>query len=763
MAFGLMVFAPKAHATHLAGAEISYEHIAGMQYKVTLVLYRDMSPGTAGLGGTANIQITSSCFGNTSVSGTRILPPGLTPAGDGGVLTPGFDDCVTPGTQGYVPVSMHYYEGTVSLPGLCSDIRFSYSTCCRSGCIDNLAACAGLVCGNNCPDGTYVEAFLNNTNGHNTSPQFLTAAAKAFCTNSYFVWSHPTLEPDNDSVTYGFTDPMEGGANTLPFAAGYSVNQPITTAPGTGGIQVNAQTGTFSFTTSNQQEICVAAIIVREYRWNSNLSAWEFVGSSMRDMQLTIAATCAAAVREGPKIDINQPGYGQDTIPNDWKGDRAGVRVSNDSVLNPNTGAYDYMVPVVAYQCGDSTITMFFDSDIQCESISPDGTDFRVIGPDSVARPVIGVGDNCGIDFTTDFVELKLYKPLTVNGTYTVYIKKGNDGNTLTNECGFELQEFYTMLVEVDNCFQPVFNMTNVTVDTNWTIRVQYEFDTNSFPTHLYTGVEIYRSDDNGGTYQYLGSHLGQSSFVNREWTDFSVGPGEVEWNNYRYRIRGIVNQEIYPETRSITSIRVDTVANGASTDMQLAWNRFDGWLNVNYEVMVSSDPKDPNSWAPVAGQGINPTIDTNFTYALPEDSGCYALRIDAINFSNPNLVSESNWEQFCIIPQDSVIPPPEPPVLPDTVVVPNVFTPNGDNQNDFFVIQNVETWDEGNLQIFNRWGAMVYESNDATTIPWDGKDQGSGGIVADGVYFYILNVKDYDTGLSDTKQGTVTVFGVGN
>ena len=42
---------------------------------------------------------------------TESLPPGTVPAGDGGVLTPGFDDCVSPGTQGYVPVSMHYYKG----------------------------------------------------------------------------------------------------------------------------------------------------------------------------------------------------------------------------------------------------------------------------------------------------------------------------------------------------------------------------------------------------------------------------------------------------------------------------------------------------------------------------------------------------------------------------------------------------------------------------------------------------------------------------
>lgn len=761
----MFLLMPEARATHVAGGEISYEHLGGMQYRVILVLYRDMSPGTAGLGATASIQVRSSCFAQYNFTANRVNPPGATPAGDGGVLTPGFDDCVTPGTPGYVPISMHYYVGTTTIPNLCADIRFSYSTCCRSGCIDNLAACAPFNCGGNCPDGTYVEAFLNNTNGHNTSPQFQTAAAKAFCTNSYFVWAHPTVEPDGDSVKYDFTSPMEaGGAGgvALPFAAGYSATNPITTAPGSGGIVVNNQTGSFSFTTSNQQEICVVAIIVREYRYNTNLQAWEFVGSSMRDMQITVAATCAAAVREGPKIDITRPGYGQDTIPNDWKGQLAGVKVSNDSVMNPNTGQYDYLVPVVAYQCGDSTITMYFDTDIQCESISPDGTDFRVIGPDSVARPVIGTIDNCSIDFTTNYVELQLYKPLTVNGLYTVYIKKGNDGNTLTNECGFELQEFYSMLVDVQNCFTPVFDMKNVTVDTNWTIRVQYDFDTNSFPTHLFTGVEIYRSDDNGGTYNKLTTFTGPNAFNNKEWTDFSVGPGEVENFRYRYRIKGVVNQEVYPETRNITSINLDTITGPDPSVLQLAWNRYNGWLNVNYQVMFSDNPDDPASWAPVTGQGINPTIDTNFTFTIPEDSGCYALRIDGINFSNTTYVSQSNWEQFCVTPEDSVIPPPDPPVMPDTVVVPNVFTPNGDNQNDLFVIRNVETWSNGSLQVFNRWGALVYETNDVVNTIWDGTDMNSGTVLADGVYFYMLTVGDADTGWKDSKQGTVTIFSGG-
>ena len=752
-------------ATHVAGAEISYRYIGDStgiprQYQVILLLYRDMTPGTAGLGATVAIDVRSSCFANSTFTATRV--PGSLP--DGGQPTPGYDDCVLPSAPGYVAVSMHKYRGTTILPQNCASIIFSYDICCRSGCIDNLAACAPLNCGGNCPDGTYVEAFLNNINGQNTSPQFLTAAAKAFCTNSYFVWTHPTFEPNNDSVVYSFTTPMEGpppGFN-LPFAGGYSVNQPITTAPGSGGIQVNSLSGTFSFTTSTNQEICVAAIIVKEYRFNQALQTWEYIGSSMRDMQLTIAGNCNPAVQNGPRIDISLPGFGVDTISGDYKGDLAGVKIINDSIVDPNSSnGFSYIVPTLAYNCGDSIITLRFDVDIQCTSVSPDGTDFRVIGPDSIARPVVGVKENCGIDFTTDFVELKLYKPLTLNGEYIVYIKQGNDGNTLTNECGFQLEEFYTMMVKVDNCFEPTYAVRNVTVDTNWTTRVQYEVDTLSYPKHLTTGVNFFRSDDNGATWNKVGTKFGMNSVRDPQWTDFSVGPGDVEARNYRYAIQPIVNQEVYNPSANITSIRIDTVFNGNAAVKQLAWNRYNGWLNVNYEVMVSSTPEDANSWVAVSGQGINPTIDTSFSFTLPTDSGCYALRVSGIRLGNPTYVSHSNWEQFCVFEEDSVI---IPPIIdePDSIIVANVFTPNGDLINDQFSVQNIEDYDEASLSIFNRWGNQIYASTDYINEVWDGTDQNSGGVVADGVYFYVLSIKHYGTQYSEQFQGSVTVFSGG-
>lgn len=72
-------------------------------------------------------------------------------------------------------------------------------------------------------------------------------------------------------------------------------------------------------------------------------------------------------------------------------------------------------------------------------------------------------------------------------------------------------------------------------------------------------------------------------------------------------------------------------------------------------------------------------------------------------------------------------------PVL--QIEAPNVFTPNGDGQNDVFFIQT-ENASSVQVEIFNRWGNLIYTlEND--TDSWDGKD------ATDGVYFYKYRIKD--------------------
>lgn len=72
--------------------------------------------------------------------------------------------------------------------------------------------------------------------------------------------------------------------------------------------------------------------------------------------------------------------------------------------------------------------------------------------------------------------------------------------------------------------------------------------------------------------------------------------------------------------------------------------------------------------------------------------------------------------------------------ILPDPIVVlPNVFTPNNDGENDVFQMQ-VTNVSEVRLVITNRWGNIVYEATGANP-GWNGKTQ-SGQMAAEGVYY---------------------------
>jgi gliding motility-associated-like protein len=78
---------------------------------------------------------------------------------------------------------------------------------------------------------------------------------------------------------------------------------------------------------------------------------------------------------------------------------------------------------------------------------------------------------------------------------------------------------------------------------------------------------------------------------------------------------------------------------------------------------------------------------------------------------------------------------------------IPNVFTPNSDNKNDYFVIDNITIlpW---NLEVYNRWGRLVYQ-HPMYDNSWDG------GKLSAGMYYYFLS---NDT-LKQNIKGWVNLF----
>ena len=75
-------------------------------------------------------------------------------------------------------------------------------------------------------------------------------------------------------------------------------------------------------------------------------------------------------------------------------------------------------------------------------------------------------------------------------------------------------------------------------------------------------------------------------------------------------------------------------------------------------------------------------------------------------------------------------------------LVVPNVFTPNGDGTNDVWAPTG--GFIQADVRIRNRWGGLVHEG-DMVRQPWRGRHHRSGEPCADGVYFYEIAISRSD------------------
>ncbi|WP_161964488.1 MBG domain-containing protein [Mucilaginibacter endophyticus] len=73
---------------------------------------------------------------------------------------------------------------------------------------------------------------------------------------------------------------------------------------------------------------------------------------------------------------------------------------------------------------------------------------------------------------------------------------------------------------------------------------------------------------------------------------------------------------------------------------------------------------------------------------------------------------------------------------LPPKIVVPNIFTPNGDGANDLWVISSLEYYPGSTVSVYNRLGQQLYHSV-GYSKPWDGTYHGAG--VPSAVYYYII------------------------
>jgi len=84
-------------------------------------------------------------------------------------------------------------------------------------------------------------------------------------------------------------------------------------------------------------------------------------------------------------------------------------------------------------------------------------------------------------------------------------------------------------------------------------------------------------------------------------------------------------------------------------------------------------------------------------------------------------------------------------------LVIPDLFTPNGDAINETFEILGIEAFPEAVMQVYNRWGDLIFKSarnNDFWDGTWNGEPMPMG------PYVFILDLRNDDKPI----QGVVTI-----
>lgn len=122
--------------------------------------------------------------------------------------------------------------------------------------------------------------------------------------------------------------------------------------------------------------------------------------------------------------------------------------------------------------------------------------------------------------------------------------------------------------------------------------------------------------------------------------------------------------------------------------------------------------------------------------------AGCYA-----VNSVDTNGNEGSFQNEFCV---DNC----------PYYVLPNIFTPNNDKTNDFFIPFEYRFIDKIDMKIYNRWGGLVFKTENPDVL-WDGTEMASGNTVSNGVYYFVCDVYErYLDGVRKRKiNGTVQII----
>jgi len=164
--------------------------------------------------------------------------------------------------------------------------------------------------------------------------------------------------------------------------------------------------------------------------------------------------------------------------------------------------------------------------------------------------------------------------------------------------------------------------------------------------------------------------------------------------------------------------------------------------------------PTYPNVDNVAPGEVYNLAAIPNVNYAFDH----WELNNHVINPSTTDSLGSITIAQSdTVIAWFKIKPPiPEPYEEPPTIYIPNSFSPNGDDLNQYWQLYFNDRIKAAKVEIYDRWGVRLFSSSDLY-FKWDGNFQGHP--LPMGVYAYKVVYKDDETNLDQELYGHITLL----
>ena len=710
-----------AEARHIIGGEVTYVCNGNGTYTFTMFVYRDCSTDGAAFDNPATITIYR---GNTGPY-TLVENLSVNISGDITNIPPPEDPCLL--LPPNVCVQEAKYVFTVGLPVSDESYHVVYQRCCRNNTINNIIdpQDAGA---------TYtVELTPRAQELCNDSPVYDEFPPTVICVNEELVFDHGATDSDGDQLVYEFCNPLLGGGvlgtnenpgdpsscngvipnpgcpppfGLVPFALPtYSAQNPMGGAP---QIQIDPNTGVITGTPDIQGQY-VVGVCVKEYRNGELLSIVR------RDFQFNVAS-CEPVVL---------------------------ANIESDDVIN----GQDFVIN----SCGESTVT-FNNLSVQQQFIDDFRWEFDINGT---------------METFTDW-------NATVNfpgvGTY--------EGKLFLNpeyDCGDTANIFVNVYPDLDADFSFVYD-TCVAGPVDFTDLSTAEAGPDAIVEWEWDFAGVGSSDEQNPSYQFMAPgdlpvsltitdingcqdtetqivpwYPAPAIIIVEPSSFLGCVPMEVFFNNLSFPIDstydivwdfgdGTTSSDISPthiyEEPGTYNISLE-VTSPIGCFASESWNN---WITARPSPIADFvySPQDISSFAPEVTftdqsieaitwywdfDGESISLEQNPVYEF-RDTGLQEVTLIVTHQSG---CQDSLTQLLDIVPRVSYF-------------LPNAFTPNSDDINDFFRGKGIfEGMSNFELTIWNRWGELVFKTGDPYE-GWNGQKNNNGKPSPNGVYVCIVN-----------------------